>query len=85
MKKLWLDDAGFIVSLELLLIATILVLGLVACWTSLRNAMVAEFLVIEQTILGLHPSIEQVDFHPPVVIKAAPVVDDDVPIVSLLP
>jgi Flp pilus assembly pilin Flp len=41
-KKLMNDEAGFVVSSELVLIATILVLGLIVGLTSLRNSITAE-------------------------------------------
>src|SRR5262249_24541981 len=33
--KLWRDEAGFIVSMELLFVATILILGMIVGWTLL--------------------------------------------------
>lgn len=42
LKSLWNDEAGFIVSTELVLIATILVLGMIVGLTTLRNDVVAE-------------------------------------------
>jgi Flp pilus assembly pilin Flp len=42
-RKLWNDEAGFIVSVELILVATILVIGLVAGMTQLRDAVLSEF------------------------------------------
>ena len=41
-KKLWQDEAGFVVSSELVLIATILVIGIIAGQTALRDAVVGE-------------------------------------------
>ena len=41
-QKLWNDDAGFIVSIELILIATIAVIGLITGITSVRDAVVSE-------------------------------------------
>ena len=40
--KLMKDEAGFVVSSELVLIATVLVLGLIVGLTSLRNSVTAE-------------------------------------------
>ena len=40
--QLWNDDAGFIVSVELVLIATIAVIGLIAGMTAARDAVVSE-------------------------------------------
>jgi Flp pilus assembly pilin Flp len=42
MRKLWKDEAGFVVSVELILIATILVIGLVSGLTMLRDSVLAE-------------------------------------------
>ena len=42
LKKLWQDEAGFVVSSELVLIATILVIGIIAGQTALRDAVVGE-------------------------------------------
>jgi len=42
LQALWNDEAGFIVSTELVLIATILVLGMIVGLTTLRNDVVAE-------------------------------------------
>ena len=43
MKKiLWNDEAGFVVSIELILIATVAVIGLLAGLTSVRDSVVSE-------------------------------------------
>jgi hypothetical protein len=42
MMKLWNDEAGFIVSAELVLIATILVLGMIVGLVSIRDQVVQE-------------------------------------------
>ena len=42
MKKFWNDEAGFVVSTELALIATVLVLGMVVGLTSIRDQVVQE-------------------------------------------
>jgi len=42
MKKLWNDDAGFVVSAELILIATIAVLGLLVGLASVRDGVTSE-------------------------------------------
>lgn len=42
LKKLWNDEAG-VVSLEYLLLATIVGLGLIVGFVALRNSMVSEF------------------------------------------
>ena len=42
LRRLWADEAGFIVSSELVLVATLLVIGLIVGLTSLRNQVVQE-------------------------------------------
>jgi hypothetical protein len=42
MMKLWNDEAGFVVSAELVLIATILVLGMIVGLASVRDQVVQE-------------------------------------------
>jgi len=42
LHKLWNDEAGFVVSAELVLVATLLVIGMVVGLTSLRNQVVQE-------------------------------------------
>jgi hypothetical protein len=41
-KRLWNDDSGFVVSAELILVATILVLGMIVGLVSLRDQIVQE-------------------------------------------
>jgi hypothetical protein len=40
--RLWTEEAGFVISSELVLVATILVIGLIVGMTSLRNQVVQE-------------------------------------------
>lgn len=42
LARLWQDDAGFVISTELVLIATILVLGVIVGLTSVRDQVVQE-------------------------------------------
>jgi len=42
LSRFWQDEAGFVVSSELVLIATLVVLGLVAGLTEVRNGVVQE-------------------------------------------
>lgn len=42
LKQLWNDEAGFVVSSELVLIATIVVIGLIAGLTAIRDSIVGE-------------------------------------------
>jgi hypothetical protein len=53
LSKLWADDRGFIISLELLFIAVILVIGLIAGWAGLRSAIVTEYTELGNSILQL--------------------------------
>jgi len=41
-RKLWGDEAGFVISIELILISTIVVIGLIAGLTAVRDAVVSE-------------------------------------------
>lgn len=41
-QQLWNDESGFVVSTELVLIATVLVLGMVVGLTTLRDQVIAE-------------------------------------------
>jgi Flp pilus assembly pilin Flp len=52
-RTFWADDSGAILSIEFLLMATILVLGLVVGLTTLRNAITAEFAALANAILTL--------------------------------
>jgi len=42
LTRFWRDDAGFVVSSELVLVATILVIGMIAGLTTLRDGVVQE-------------------------------------------
>lgn len=54
--SLWKDERGFLVSMELVLIATILVIGLVAGLACLQNAIVQEFNDLSWAITSLNQS-----------------------------
>lgn len=41
-KRVWDDSDGFIISIELILISTICVIGLITGWTAVRDAVVSE-------------------------------------------
>lgn len=41
-SKIWNDDAGFVVSIELILIATIAVIGLITGYSAMRDGVVSE-------------------------------------------
>ena len=55
-QRLWDDDAGFIISIELILIATIAVLGLIAGLTAVRDAVVSELSDVAGAIQDLNQS-----------------------------
>jgi hypothetical protein len=54
-SKLWADDAGFIISVEMLFICVILVIGLVAGWTALRGAVATESGSVGVATMALDP------------------------------
>ncbi len=53
-NKLWSDEAGFIVSIELILIATIAILGLITGLTAVRDAVVCELSDVAGAIQDLN-------------------------------
>lgn len=53
LKRLWNDDAGVIISIELLFLFVILTLGLIAGWTNLRAAINSELTETANAILAL--------------------------------
>jgi len=55
-RKLWADEAGFIVSAELVLVATILVIGMIVGLTVLRNQVVQELVDVGQAIGSMSQS-----------------------------
>jgi len=55
-RSLWSDDAGFVISAELVLVATILVIGMIVGLTSLRNQVVQELVDVGQAIGSISQS-----------------------------
>ena len=55
-RKLWNDENGFIVSSELVLIATILVIGMIVGLKSVRDSVVTELADVAQAIANLDQS-----------------------------
>ncbi len=55
-RRFWADDAGFIVSAELILIATIVVIGLIVGLAVLRNQVVQELVDVAQAIGAISQS-----------------------------
>ncbi len=56
MKRLWNDEAGFVVSAELILIATIAVLGLIVALDTVRNAVTSELSDVAGAIQNVNQS-----------------------------
>lgn len=56
MRQLWADENGFVVSTELALIATILVIGMVVGLTTIRDQVVQELADIAGMISQLNQS-----------------------------
>ena len=52
-RKLWADEAGFIISAELVLVATIVVIGLIVGLTVLRNSIVQELIDASQAVAAI--------------------------------
>lgn len=57
-KVLWNDQQGFIVSIELILLSTILVIGLITGMTALRDAVVSELSDVGGAIQDLNQGYE---------------------------
>jgi hypothetical protein len=55
-KKLWADDSGSILSLEIILVATVLLLGVLTGLASLRDAIITELADIGGAISDLDQS-----------------------------
>ena len=49
LTRFWQDEAGFVVSSELVLVATLLVLGMIVGLSEVRNAVVQELTDVAQT------------------------------------
>lgn len=56
MRKLWNDEAGFIVSAELVLIATIMVIGLIVGLATVRDQVIQELADVAQAISEINQS-----------------------------
>jgi hypothetical protein len=54
--KCWKDDAGALIAIEFLFVATILVIGTVVGLTAIRNAVNTELTELANAILSLNPS-----------------------------
>lgn len=55
-KRLWTEDAGFVISTEAIIILTMLICAAVVGWQSVREALVAELADIGDAIAALDQS-----------------------------
>lgn len=55
-KKLWSDDQGFVISIELILISTIAVIGLITGLTAVRDAVVSELSDVAGAVQDMNQS-----------------------------
>ena len=62
LRKFWNDESGFIVSSELILIATIMVIGLIAGMVEIQYAVVGELNDISEAIGSLNQSFSFTGF-----------------------
>lgn len=53
-RRLWKDDAGFVVSAELVLVATIVVIGMIVGLTSVRDGVTSELSDVAGAIQNLN-------------------------------
>jgi hypothetical protein len=65
LRRLWADEAGFVISAELVLISTILVIGLIVGMVSLRNQVVEELVDVGQAVGNLSQSYAYGGIHKP--------------------
>jgi Flp pilus assembly pilin Flp len=56
LRKLWNDEAGAVISAEIVLVATILVIGMVVGLKSVRDSVVTELADVAQAIANLDQS-----------------------------
>ena len=54
--KLWNDENGFVISAEIILVAAILIIGLVAGLTSLRDGIIEELSDVGQSVGNMDQS-----------------------------
>jgi len=58
--QLWSDDEGFIISIELLFIAVLLVIGIIAGLAALRAAVVSQLAGTGNAVMNLDPGFDVV-------------------------
>ena len=57
-KRLWNDEVGFVLSVELVLVATIAVIGLLAGITSVRDAVISELSDVAGAVQDINQSYQ---------------------------
>jgi hypothetical protein len=60
LSKLWADDGAFIISVEMLFIAVILVIGIIAGWAALRSGVATELTSVGAAVMNLDPGFDNV-------------------------
>ena len=63
LKTLWNDEAGFIISAELVLVATLLVIGLIVGLSEVQHAVVSELNDVGEAIGSLNQCYSFSGFH----------------------
>jgi Flp pilus assembly pilin Flp len=56
LSRLWADDQGAVISTELILVIGILIFGIIPGLVALRNAIIASYVNIGNTLVELIPS-----------------------------
>jgi Flp pilus assembly pilin Flp len=56
LRRLWDDDAGAVLSVELVLVLGVLVFGAIAGFVALRNSVIAAFATVGNTLLAITPN-----------------------------
>lgn len=56
LKRMWKDEAGFVISAELVLLATIVVIGLIVGWATVRDQVIQELGDVAQAISEINQS-----------------------------
>jgi hypothetical protein len=60
LSKLWADDSGFLISVEMLFIAVVLVIGIVAGLAALRAGVATELSSLGASVMNLDPGYDNV-------------------------
>ena len=60
LSKLWADDRAFIISVEMLFIAVVLVIGIIAGWAALRSGVATELGSLGHAVMNLDPGYDNV-------------------------